>query len=352
MQRVTLIVPLLLTLAAPALARDLEIFFIDVEGGQSTLIVTPAGQTLLIDAGYGPRAGRGGDPAIPNITGRDPDRILAAARAAGVDRIDYLLITHFHNDHVGGVPDLASKIPIGTFIDYGMPLGTDRMATNGFRAYEPVRDHASEHLQPQPGDRLPLRGITVDIVSAAGELMTTPLAGAGQVNGACAGLEDFPEDGTENFRSIGMVLKFGAFRFVDLGDLSGNTLGKLVCPANLVGEVSVYLVAHHGNYDSNVPALVAAFRPQAAVMNNGAFKGGDPESFKTLRAQPEMDLWQLHESRHEGAQNSPDPFIANVDDGTTGYWLKLTAKEDGSFEVLNSRTGFVKKYWPKPIHSN
>lgn len=347
MRRVTLIVPLLFMLAGSASARNLEIVFIDVEGGQATLIVTPAGQTLLIDAGYGPRAGRGGGP---NITGRDPDRIIAAARAAGVDRIDYLLITHFHNDHVGGVPDLASKIHIGTFIDYGMPLGTDRMATNGFRAYEPVRDRASGHLQPQPGDHLPLKGIRVDIVSAAGELLTKPLPGAGQANPACAGLENFPEDGTENFRSIGMVLNFGAFRFADLGDLSGNTLVKLVCPTNLVGEVSAYLVAHHGNYDSNVPALVAGLHPQAAIMNNGAIKGGDPESFKTLRTQPALDLWQLHESRNKGAQNAPDAFLANVDDGITAYWIKLTAHHDGSFELLNSRTGFVKKY--RPIRSH
>ena len=349
MKRIGCLVALFCTLAGTVSARDLEIFFIDVEGGQSTLIVTPSGQTLLIDAGYGPRAGRGGDLTI---TGRDPDRILAAARAAGIERIDYLLITHFHNDHVGGVPDLASKIPIGTFIDYGMPLGSDRMATNGFRAYEPVRDQASVHLQPRPGDRLPLSGLTVDIVSAAGELVAKPLSGAGRVNQACKGLEDFAEDGTENFRSIGMVLQFGAFRFADLGDLSGNTLEKLVCPQNLVGEVSVYLVAHHGNYDSNVPALIAAFRPQAAVMNNGAFKGGDPESFKTLRAEPEMDLWQLHESRNDGAQNAPDPFIANVDEGTTSFWLKLTAKEDGSFQLINSRTGFVKNYKPRPVPSN
>ncbi len=344
-QRVTLSVALLLMLAGSASARDLEIFFIDVEGGQATLIVTPAGQTLLIDAGYGPRAGRGGDPTIG---GRDPDRILAAARAAGIDRIDYLLITHFHNDHVGGVPDLASKVPIGTFIDYGFPLGTDRMATNAFRAYEPVRDRG-EHLQPQPGDRLPLKGIDVEIVSAAGKLLSQPLPGAGQPNSACATLEDHPEDGTENFRSIGIRLQFGAFRFVDLGDLSGNTLTRLACPVDLLGRASVYLIAHHGDYDSNVPALLAALRPRVAIMNNGPTKGGAPDAFKTLNAQPDMDLWQLHESRNERAQNAPDAFIANVDDGATAHWLKLTAREDGSFELLNSRTAFLEQYRPDPI---
>ncbi|HEY3045800.1 MAG TPA: MBL fold metallo-hydrolase [Vicinamibacterales bacterium] len=337
MQRVTLIVPLLLTLAAPALARDLEIFFIDVEGGQSTLIVTPAGQSLLIDAGYGGR------------DARDAERIMAAAREAHIDHIDYLLITHFHNDHVGGVAELADRIPILRFVDYGSPLGTDRMATNGYRVYEPVRGE-NLHLEPGPGDRLPLEGIEVDIVSAAGILLSKPLRGAGQPNSACATLEDQPDDGTENFRSIGMRLQFGAFRFVDLGDLSGNTLGSLVCPFNLLGQASAYLIAHHGNYDSNVPAVLAALRPQVSIMNNGPTKGGSPDSFKTLLAQPDMDLWQLHESRNRGAQNAPDAYLANVDDGITSYWIKLTAKDDGRFEVLNSRTGFVKKYWPS--HSN
>jgi competence protein ComEC len=336
MPRLTFIVPMLLMLAVgapgPASARDLEIFFIDVEGGQATLIVTPAGQSLLIDAGYGGR------------DARDAERILAATREARINHIDYLLITHFHNDHVGGVPELAARLPILRFVDYGAPLGTDRMATNGFRVYEPVRGE-NLHLEPGPGYRLALEGIDADIVSAGGVLLSTPLPGGGQANPACATLEDQVEDGTENFRSIGVRLQLGAFRFVDLGDLSGNTLGRLVCPINLLGEASVYLVAHHGNYDSNVPAVLAALRPQVAILNNGPTKGGAPDSFRTLRAQPDMDLWQLHESRNSGAQNAPDAFIANVDDGLTSYWIKLTAKDDGSFEVLNNRTGFVKKYW-------
>jgi competence protein ComEC len=347
MKRVALILQFIVLLAGTVSARDLEIFFIDVEGGQSTLIVTPAGESLLIDAGYGPRVGRGGGD--PTVTGRDSERILTAARAAGIHRIDYLLITHFHNDHVGGVPELAAKIPIIRFLDYGSPLGTDRMATNGFRAYEPIRDQ-HEHFEPHPGDRLPLKGLDVDIVSSSGVLLSSPLSGAGQPTAGCDSLENHVEDGTENFRSIGMRLQMGEFRFVDLGDLSGNTLGQLVCPVNLVGKASVYLVAHHGNYDSNVPALVQALGPQAAIMNNSAFKGGDPNAFATLQNQPGMDLWQLHASRNEHAQNSPDDYIANVDEGVTSYWIKLTAKSDGSFELTNGRTGFVKRY--RPIHSH
>lgn len=334
-----LVLALLLSAPVPAAARGLEIFFIDVEGGQATLIVTPEGQSLLIDAGYG-------------RTSRDPDRIMAAAKEAGIDRIDYLLVTHFHGDHVGGIPELISRIPIGTFIDYGGPLGTsygaDRMTVRSFSNYEPFRS-LGRHLTPQPGDRLPLEGIEATVVSSGGALLSTPLPGGGRPNEACSTLESHPEDGTENFRSLGIVLRFGAFSFVDLGDLSGNTLPKLVCPHNLLGEASVYLIAHHGDYDSNAPAVYAALQPRVAVMNNGARKGGDPAAFKTAHAQPGLDLWQLHTSQNPGAQNSPDELIANLDDQEcVGHWIKLIANEDGSFSVTNGRTGDTRTYARRP----
>jgi beta-lactamase superfamily II metal-dependent hydrolase len=324
-----LLIPLLAGAASGT--KTLDIVFIDVEGGASTLVVTPARQSLLIDAGYGGREGR------------DPARIRSAIADAGIERIDYLLVTHFHNDHVGGVPELASSIPIGTFIDYGSPLGTDRMANGAFRNYEPVRGE-NPHLQPKPGDRLPLDGIEATVVSTGGSLLSEPLAGGGGSNPACARAEDYAEDGTENFRSIGVMLQFGAFRLLALGDLSGNTLTRLVCPRNLLGEASAYLIAHHGDYDTNVPALYAALRPQVAIMNNGVTKGGSPDAFKTLHAHPGLELWQLHESRNPRAVNSPDSRIANVDDGTTGYPIRLTALADGSFRIANGRTGFARNY--------
>ena len=339
---------LLLIALAPARAatRALEIYFIDVEGGQATLLVTPTGESMLIDTGYGPRGARGAIPAVPN--GRDAGRILAAIREAGVERIDYLLITHFHPDHVGGLPELASKIPIGAFIDYGMPLGTDRMAANGFRNYEPVR-LTGRHIQARAGDRLPLKGIDADIVSSDGTLIARAIGDGGETNSACTSLENHPEDGTENFRSVGVMFRYGAFRFLDLGDLSGNTLTRLACPKNLLGRVSAYLIAHHGDYDSNVPALYAALRPRVAIMNNGVTRGGSPDAFQTLRAQPAIeDLWQLHFSQNPGALNAEDRFIANVDDGSmTSFALRLTAYEDGSFRIINARTGFTKTYGKK-----
>lgn len=346
----TLLLVALFTLTVAAQRKALDIYFIDVEGGQATLIVTPSGESMLIDAGYGPRGARGAIPAVPN--GRDAGRILAAAQEAGLTRLDYVLITHFHPDHAGGLPELATKIPIGTFIDYGAPLGTDRMATNSFRNYEPVRA-AGRHIVARAGERIPFRDLEATIVSAGGTLLSKPMGDGGDTNSACTGIEDHPEDGTENFRSVGVMFRFGAFRFLDLGDLSGMTLTRLACPKNLLGRISVYLISHHGDYDSNVPALYAALRPRVAIMNNGVTRGGSPDQFNTLWTQRTLeDVWQLHTSHNNGARNFPDDFIANTDDGTqTSHAIKLTAFEDGTFRMVNRRTGFTKDYGRRPGES-
>jgi beta-lactamase superfamily II metal-dependent hydrolase len=336
----TLALAVLLLKPVSASKAGLEIYFIDVEGGQATLLVSPAHESLLVDAGYG-------------RTSRDPDRILAAVREAQLVRIDYMLVTHFHNDHVGGVPELASRIPIGTFVDYGEPLGTpfgaDRLSLRAFSLYEPIRT-LGRRLTPRPGDRLPLAGVETTVVSAGGALVSAPLRGGGKTNDACSPRIDHPDDGTENFRSIGVVVRYGEFRFVNLGDLSGNTLSSLVCPNNLLGEASAYLIAHHGDYDSNHHAVYAALQPSVAIMNNGVAKGGDPATFATVHGLPGMELWQLHASGRPRAQNAPDRFIANLHDNDqdcVGHWIKLTAWQNGSFTVTNGRTGFARTYSSK-----
>ena len=320
-------------LAAQAV-KTLDIYFIDVEGGQSTLIVTPAGQSLLIDTGY------------PARDGRDPDRIMAAVKDARLSRIDYLLVTHLHEDHDGGVGELARRIPIGTFVDYGSPVETTPEVVAAFAAYEDARRHG-EHVVPKPGDRLPLRGLDVDVVSADGATLTAPLAGAGQPNAVCATYE--PRGGTngENPRSLGFRLRYGAFRFIDLGDLVGPNLGRLACPNNMLGAADVYLVTHHANADTNVPAVLAALTPRVAIANNGPYKGGSPATWATLHQHPEIEgVWQLHKSLNDGADNFPDTFIANLDTGALdkGAWIKLSASDNGSFSVTNSRTGWTKIY--------
>lgn len=320
-------------LAAVAV-KTLDIYFIDVEGGQSTLIVTPAGQSLLIDTGY------------PSLGGRDPGRIMAAARDAHVTRIDYLLITHFHEDHDGGAAELSRRIPIGTFIDYGSPIQTESDILAAFTAYEGARNKG-RHLVPKPGDRLPLKGIDVEVVSAGGTTLSRPLSGAGQPNAACAAYERRADNTTENPRSLGVRVRLGAFRFLDLGDLVWNKLGDLVCPNNLLGEADVYLVAHHANSDSNVPALLEAVRPRVAVVNNGPYKGGATAALATLHALPGIEsVWQLHRSLNDGADSYPEAFIANPDGGDMDMaaWIKLSASNAGRFSVTNGRTGWTRSY--------
>jgi len=319
----------------PSAPRQLAIYFLDVDGGQSTLVVTPEGQSLLIDTGY------------PGRNGRDPDRIMAAVRDAHLARIDYLLITHFHEDHDGGAAELARRLPIGTFVDTGSPIETSADVVAAFMAYEQVRQKG-RHLVPKPGDRLPLHGVDVDVVSADGKTLRHPLDGAGQPNPACSTyVPRVADDTVENPRSIGVRLRYGAFQFLDLGDLVWNKQGDLFCPNNLVGEADVYLATHHANGDASVPAVLAALRPRVAVANNGIVKGGTATALSMLRTTIGQEaVWQLHWSANNGVVNAPDAFVANLDadDKDLGAWLKLQAAEDGSFTVTNGRTGWTKTY--------
>ena len=336
MARAWLLVAALLAAPVGARAQGLTFYFIDVEGGQATLIVTPAGESLLIDAGYG------------GSSSRDAKRIAAVAREAKLERIDYFLLTHFHSDHDGGVPELAKLVPIQNFIDYGSPTEKGKKVAEPFDAYAKIRPKDKRHIMPKPGDRLPLKGLTIDFVSANGKTIEKPLAGGGQPNPACSSYKRRTNDFTENARSLGITLQFGKFRFLDPGDLVWNELGQLVCPSNLVGEVDVYLVAHHGNAFSALPAVSAALKPRVAIMNNGETKGGVAASFNAVRSYAGLeDLWQLHRSANKGAVNSDESVIANLDEHTA-HRITMTANEDGSFTIVNGRTGFSKHYDARP----
>jgi competence protein ComEC len=329
--------------AAAAPAKTLDIYFIDVEGGQSTLLVSPGGESLLIDAGWSGNGHAGpGDPA----KARDANRILAAAHDAGISAIDYLMITHFHGDHFGGVLELAQLMPIRHFIDHGSPTA-DLLADPDYRPffddYVKLRNR-SPHLTPKPGDRLPLTATTVTVVSSAGQTLVKPLAGAGKDNAACGSAALPAGDPMENPRSTGILVEFGQFRFLDVGDLSGQPLFSLVCPNSLIGPVDVYLVPHHGDEDNSDPANYAALMPRVAVMNNGLTKGGSRETYETLHHVAGLeDVWQLHWSKKAGDRNFAPERIANPDE-STAYWIKLSANKDGSFRVLNGRTGLWKSY--------
>lgn len=311
-------------------AGTLDIYFIDVEGGQSTLIVTPGGESLLVDTGY---AGNGG---------RDADRIVAAAKAAGVTQIDYLLITHFHGDHAGGVPELARRLPIRTFVDHDTIVPGDASTTPVFEAYAPLRGRG-RHIVAKAGDRVPLKGVELQIVSSGGGTITKAVDGGGQKNPDCPSKAPAPGEAIENPRSTGFHLRYGRFRFIDLGDLSGDPLYALVCPANLLGSADVYLVPHHGGADVVYPATFVV-KPRVAIMNNGETKGGAPDAFENMRKVAGLqDVWQLHKSLARGAQNYADDRVANLD-GSTGHWIKVSASENGRFTVTNARTGVAKQY--------
>jgi competence protein ComEC len=339
------VIALLAGPAHGAAGKTLDIYFIDVEGGQSTLLVTPAGESLLIDAGWagnGAPGAKAGDPS----KSRDANRIVAAARDAGIKEIDYALLTHFHPDHDGGFPELAQLIPIRHFIDHGNLAGEaqkDAGYKDAFEAYLSVRNKVP-HLEPKPGDRLPLKDIDAVVVSSAASTIAKPFAGAGEINAACARSAPPPGDPIENPRSTGVVVAFGKFRFLDVGDLTGQPLFDLACPKNLIGSVDVYLVAHHGGADASDPATFDAFKPRVSVMNNGLKKGGALATYESLHhVQGLEDVWQIHRSEAAGDKNFAPERIANHDE-STAFWIKVSASEDGSFRVLNGRTGEWKNY--------
>lgn len=334
--------------AQAATPKSLQIYFIDVEGGQSTLVVTPDHHSLLIDTGFA-GDGSGFRPGDPHQA-RDANRIMAAAHDAGIQQIDYLLITHFHPDHDGGVTELSELMPIRVFIDHGDPspeAETTVPETNAaFSAYSMLR-RGGQHLQPAPGDRLPLNDLEVTVVSSAGTTLIGPLPAAGAITTACQEHAMAPRDPYENPRSTGIVIRYGKFRFLDVGDLSGQPLFNLACPKSLIGPVDAYLVAHHGGPDVDVPATFAAFKPRIAIMNNGLKKGGALATYQALHHVPGLkDVWQLHRSADAGDSNFAPQYVANLDE-TTSHWIKLTAKKNGSFRVFNDRTGEWTRYAPR-----
>ena len=316
--------------------ETLQIYFVDVEGGQATLFVTPAGQSLLIDTGW------------PGHDGRDADRIVAAAGKAGISKIDFVLLTHFHQDHAGGITQLASKIPIGTVIDHRENREyTDAATEQVWQDYQRFLAKGNvKRIIAKPGDSLPIRGIQAKVVSSDGALIKKPLRGAGATNAACKSSGPYPADKTENLRSLGTMITFGKLRILDLGDLTSDKEMELMCPLNRLGHVDIYVVSHHGWSQSGSPALVHGIAPRVAIMDNGETKGGSLSSWDIIEKSPGLeDLWQLHFSKEGGTDhNVADPFIANLTGRDAGNYLKVTAWKDGSFEVFNSRTEKSKQY--------
>jgi competence protein ComEC len=358
----TLLLALLCVIVVSGQTRStLDIYLIDVEGGNATLFITPSGQSLLIDTGNGGAA-----------AARDGDRILAAAKDAGLNQIDHLITTHYHGDHFGAMENVAGRIPIRDFIDHGPNVqpaaNTDAFLQNVY----PKLYASAKHTIAKPGDRIELKGVDARVVAAAGKMIANPLPGAGSRNPFCESYKPKDPDPSENAQSVGTHFTFGRFKTVHMGDLTWNKESELMCPANRLGGVDLFIVSHHGQAISNSEVLVHALSPRVAIMNNGTRKGGQPDAMKVLFSSPGLeDLWQIHFSQLSGQEYTvPGVFIANnTDEALTtmpvaaitapppgpgappppahngaAYWIKVAAREDGSFTVTNTRNGFSKNY--------
>jgi len=341
-------------------AKTLDIYVVDVEGGNATLLVAPSGESLLIDTGNSGAA-----------AARDAGRIVAAAHAAGLSRIDNLITTHWHGDHFGGMAELASRMPIRHFIDHGPNVQPAAAADEFLQKTYPQIYARGTHTVAKPGSRIAVAGLDVIVVTSAGATIRESLPGAGAANPYCSNFKP-GENNAEDPMSVGTHVTFGKFRTIHLGDLTKNKEFELMCPANRIGTVDVLLGLHHCVDTSNSEVLVHALRPRVAIMNNGTRKGGQPEVMKTLHASPGLeDLWQMHFSQLSGQEYTvPGLFIANMpDDPLTAmpvapiaapqpgssappppahegpaHWIKLSARSDGSFTVTNGRNGFSKEY--------
>jgi competence protein ComEC len=352
--------------AAVALAQNrgkaLDIYLIDVEGGNATLFVTPGGENMLIDTG------NGGAGAV-----RDAERIAAAVKDAGLKQIDHLVTTHYHGDHFGGMTEFAARVPVRHYIDHGPNVQPNANVDAFLQKDYPALYAKAKHTVVKPGDRIAVGGgLDVRVVASAGQTIQSPVPGAGGQNPYCAEYKPQDPDPTENAQSVGSVITYGRFRTVHLGDLTWNKEGDLMCPVNRVGPVDLFIVSHHGQPVSNAPVLVHAIRPRVMIMNNGTRKGGQPPAMRVLHSSPGLeDLWQIHFSLLSGQEYTvPGMFIANgVDEAQAAmpieamtpppggpgappppahngqaYWIKVSAMEDGSFTVTNARNGFTKRY--------
>ena len=339
----------------------LDIYLVDVEGGNATLFVAPSGESILIDTG------NGGPAAV-----RDGDRIMAAVKDAGLSQIAHLITTHYHGDHYGAMENVAGRIPIREFIDHGTNVQPNPATDEFLQKVYPGLYAKSKHTVAKPGDRVAMKGVDIRVVASAGQALSSPLPGAGGANPYCAAYKAKDPDPSENAQSVGTHYTFGRFKTVHMGDLTWNKEHDLMCPSNRLGTVDLFIVSHHGQPISNSEVLVHALQPRVAILNNGTRKGGQPDAMKVLFSSPRLeDLWQIHFSLLSGQEYTvPGLFIANgVDEqppampiaaaaapapgpgaapppahNGASYWIKVSAKEDGSFTVTNARNSFSKTY--------
>ena len=339
----------------------LDIYVVDVEGGNAVLFSAPTGESLLIDSGN----------VAPDAAIRDAERIMAAAKDAHLSQIDNLITTHWHGDHFGGMAELAKRIPIRHFIDHGPTIQPAPAFDEFLTKIYPQLYAKAKHTVAKPGDKISVAGLDVQVVTSAGETIKAALPGAGAPNPYCASFKPGDKN-DEDMMSVGVIITFGKFRTIHLGDLTKNKEFELMCPNNRIGTVDLFLGLHHGQDSSNSEVMIHATRPRVAIMNDGTRKGGQPEVMKVLHSSPGLeDLWQIHFSQLSGQEYTvPGMFIANLLDeplaampvspiappapgpsappapahNGPAYWIMVTAQMDGTFTVANARNGFAKTY--------
>jgi beta-lactamase superfamily II metal-dependent hydrolase len=326
-------------LSVQAQQDTLDIYWIDADGGASTLIVTAAGESVLMDAGY----------SLPDDA--HAKRVVAAMTDAGIDSLDYFIASHFHGDHVGGVLALAEMVTIGEFVDHGESVEQEtERGRPAWEAYRGALQLASRRNSSpvRPGDILPLQGVDLTIVSSNLEVPLKSMNPQG-ANALCHGADPGPEDTGENSRSVGYMVTLGDFEFLNLGDLTPGGQHALACPENLIGVVDLMQVPHHGS--DLAPQLMSALAPTAAVSSTGARKGGSPEGYEVMAGVPGIeDIWQLHRALGtDDEHNSSDELIANLDENNdAGFWIKAEVQPDGSsYTIINGRNQHRETYTTK-----
>lgn len=329
--------------------KTLDFYWVDSEGGGSTLIVTPNNESVLIDSG--------------NPGGRDSARIIAAAKAAGLTKIDYMLLTHFHIDHFGGAAEVSEQVPIGTVFQRAMPdTDPDRRSPSTYATTsKPFRDMAAKRMPLAPGVMIPLKSggtkLELRCIAADTKAVEPTAAQRAKENPLKASLTPKEIPYSDNDNSAVFVLSFGNFRFFDGGDLTWNYEGKLVVPYNVVGTVDVYQTNHHGLEVSNNPVLIQSLAPTVVMMNNGPKKGGQPGSFAAIKSTKSVQArYQVHKSFNvPEEENAPDEFIANKENlvgpdaaKCGAAVIKMSVAPDGkSYTITVPTTGHSHTYKTK-----
>lgn len=333
-----------LTLACPSAEADepgLEIYFIDVQGGAATLVVTPEKESILLDTGW------------PGFDDRDPKRIVHVLKdVAGLQQIDHLVTTHWHIDHFGGVEGLARLVPIARYYDRGLPEdGLEGLAfPDGPTADDALgiayrKASAGKRTVLRSGDRLPLQSVQTYVVAAS--TVVAACSCATDNKAVCDdGIEPMPEDKSDNAHSIVVHFTWKGFDFFDGADVTWNIENDMVCPENLIGPIDLYQVTHHGMDISNHPTLLKSVTPTVAVMNNGPRKGGSPETFKRLRALPSLEaLYALHRNQETGPDDNADPDLIANPDPAGGQYIAVKVAADGkSYTVRIGAEGTPREF--------